>query len=237
MLRPLVDDRRLEEMLVRRQLPALLLAFKPLRAAACITPPGAMRRVLHVAPVGAAATLLAPLAARIAALSGGAVELREGAGGAVLGALAGDAPAPHPALLPFAGFPFGMGAAELRHWLGTADGAALWRSGFAACGAQAWPVAVATRRGGNAPAYGTAGEVQLRAAPEPALGALLARACDAHLEAPPWPAAPGALRDPQAAAVWLRMQLDTPDANKFHAAERFVAGRIAALASGALTAG
>jgi hypothetical protein len=60
----------------------------------------------------------------------------------VLGGLAFGPASLGAALEPFAGFPFGMGAGELAHWLGTADGMALWRSGFALRGLHAWPCAI-----------------------------------------------------------------------------------------------
>jgi len=208
-------------MLARRQLPALLLPIKPLRAAP---------RVLPVAAVGAAAALLAPLAARVATLSRGAVELRAGAGGAVLGALAGDAPPPHPALLPFAGFPFGMGAAELRHWLQSDDGRALWDAGFAACGLRAWPVAVATRAA--APPHGTTIELRLSGRRDAGLEEMLAAACDAGLEAPTCPGPATHPTTPESIACWLHDRFATPEARRLGVAERYAAARIAALSAG-----
>lgn len=219
-------------MLARRQLPLLVPAFKPLRAAARDEALPTTPRVLQVSPIGAAGALLAPLAARVAALSGGAVELREGSGGALLGALVEDA-APHPALLPFAGFPFGMTAAELRHWLGTADGAALWTAGFAAEGAQAWPVCVVTRQAiGAAPVHGAVIELRLGAPVDPALVRLFAAACDAKLAAPPWPPASRSFGTPGEAANWLRSRFETPPARALRVAERFVCARISACFAG-----
>jgi hypothetical protein len=213
-------------MLARRQLPALLLPIKPLRVAP---------RVLPVAAIGAAAVLLAPLAARVAALSRGAVQLRAGAGGAVLGALAGDVPPPHPALLPFAGFPFGMGAAELRHWLRSGDGMALWDAGFAACGLRAWPIAVVTR--GGASPHGTVVELQLGGPRDAALEEMLAAACDSDFEFTTYMCAAAHPATPESIACWLQDQLATPEARRMRVAERYVAARISALANGGVSRG
>ncbi|MBC4016292.1 hypothetical protein ACFQU2_03710 [Siccirubricoccus deserti] len=121
-------------MLRRRHLPGLVLPVTAARAPAT---------ALQVAPAAAALTpWLRALARRVATLSGGACTLVPGPGGAVLGSLGFGPVSLGAALEPFAGFPFGMGAGELAHWLGTADGAALWRSGFALRGLHAWPCAI-----------------------------------------------------------------------------------------------
>ncbi|MCO6418396.1 hypothetical protein JYK14_19830 [Siccirubricoccus sp. KC 17139] len=215
-------------MLRRRHLPALAMPVTAARA-------GLTLLGIRVAPGAEAA--FAALAARLQDTS---LRLVPGAAGEC-GALAFGARPAGPALLPFAGFPCGMAAAELRHWLGTADGQALWAAGFARRGLHAFPLAAVTRAAPpDSPAPGCAHGAVVELALPPAVLAGLPAACRAALEAAcaaAWAAAETlptvpALAPPAAAESvqrWWAMVTAAPEATALRLAERYRAARLAAL--------
>ncbi|WP_149535798.1 hypothetical protein [Siccirubricoccus phaeus] len=225
-------------MLRRRHLPVLALPVTAARADAA--PPG-----IRVAPGAEAA--FAALAARLAgtgmALRPVPGEMGEWVPGEAgqCGALAfGPLPA-SPALLPFGGFPCGMAAAELRHWLGIAAGQELWAAGFAREAKRAFPLAVVTRAArADSPAPGLLhGAVIELALPQARFAALpaaaqaaLEAACAACWAAAPLPE-PEPLPAPPAAAEamrrWWAEVTAASEARALGLAERYRAARIAAV--------